>query len=274
MLLALAAPRLPATTEIKALAPTSTHTDIAADSALTQKHKKAAAKVLPKPAVVPFQAGEALDYRISWTTFVMAATVRLSVAERRNLYGWDAWHFRAIASTVPPVRSIFSIDDEFDSYTDAITFAGHQYEMYLDELGRNEKSVMELTPQGGVPRGPVATVIVSPGTRDPLGFLESLRAYDWDHNGELRVPVFDGKNLYEVQASRTMTDPQITVPAGTFPTTHVTMQLNSSGKEVPHTHFELWLGHDAARIPVAMQADIPIGTFRVELTGSHSGATK
>ncbi|MGC1840455.1 MAG: DUF3108 domain-containing protein [Candidatus Acidiferrales bacterium] len=250
------------------------HAGISADSALTQKHRKAAAKAPPKAADVPFQAGEALDYRVSWTAFPMAATVRLSVAERRNLYGWDAWHFRAVASTVPPVRSIFSIDDEFDSYTDAITFAGRRYEMYLDELGRNEKSVMELTPQGAVPRGPVATVIVSPGTRDPLGLLESLRAYDWDHNGELRVPVFDGKNLYEVQASRAMPDSQITVPAGTFSTKHVAIQLFSAGNEVPHTHFDLWLGHDAARIPVAMEADIPIGTFRVELTGLHPGETK
>ena len=177
-----------------------------------QKHKATTANDAARAAIVPFRAGEALEYRLSWASFLTAATIHLDVVERRSLYGWDAWHFRATGSTESPVRALFVIDDEFDSYADAVTFTGHQYEMYLDELGRKDKNIMELTPQGTVPRGTVASVIVPPSTRDPLGFLESVRAFDWDRFTELRVPVFDGKKLYDIHAVRESTDEQISVP--------------------------------------------------------------
>src|ERR1700737_4726485 len=82
----------------------------------------------------PFKVGEKLDYRVGWASFSSAASVRLAVGERRNLYGWDTWHLQALAHTVSPVRSLFVIDDQFDSYTDTQTLASHRYEMYLREL--------------------------------------------------------------------------------------------------------------------------------------------
>src|SRR5208282_5203192 len=117
-----------------------------AESREDQKHKTTPAKESSKPAAVPFQAGETLEYRLSWERFLGAATVRLIVVERRDLNGWDAWHFRALGSSEQPLRAIFAIDDQFDSYTDAVTLAGHRYEMYRDELGRKHQDTIELTP--------------------------------------------------------------------------------------------------------------------------------
>src|SRR5579863_5574972 len=90
----------------------------------------AAVKEMP----VPFRAGEKLEYSVSWASFTAAASVELSDLERRNLYGWQTWHFRATAHTAGTVRTLFPIDDEFDSYTDAATFESRQYEAYLNEL--------------------------------------------------------------------------------------------------------------------------------------------
>ena len=118
---------------------------LARNSGGGQKQKGAAANGTGKAAaaqaaVVPFHVGEQLEYRLSWATFLTAGTVRLSVVERRALYGWDAWHFRATGSSDSPLRTLFTIDDEFDSYTDTATFVSHQFESYLDELGRKEKT--------------------------------------------------------------------------------------------------------------------------------------
>ena len=195
----------------------------------------------PKAAVVPFHAGEQLEYRLSWATFLTAATIRLTVIERRTLYGWDAWHFRATGSSESPLRTLFTIDDEFDSYTDAATFVSHQFETYLDELGRKEKNVMELTPQGTVPRGTVASVIVPPATRDPLDFIESVRAFDWERYPELRVPVFDGKNLYDIHATREALDEKISVPALTCEATRIGIHVFAAGKEpVSYTQLDVY----------------------------------
>jgi hypothetical protein len=273
VLLLLARPRPHASAIASAslpVAPTTAATPVNPPAA-PDSPKSAAEKPLSKGPVFPFEPGEVLSYRVSWTTFTSAATIQISAVERRNLYGWDAWHFRAVANTVQPVRSIFAIDDQFDSYADAATFGSHQYEMNLDELGNQQKNVMELTPQGQVPRSPLASVVVAPGTRDPVTLLESMRAFDWDHNGELRVPVFDGHHLYEIRATREATGEKVSVPTGTYTTTRIAMGIFSNGKEMQATRFELWLANDAAKTPVAVQAEIPFGTFRVELTGIHAG---
>jgi len=239
-----------------------------------KKKKKPAVPAAPQPAPVPFHYGETLDYRVAWATFSTAATIRIATIEQRDLYGWSSWHFRAVANTVKPVRTLFAIDDEFDSYTDAANFSGHQYEMYLDELGRKETNLMEFTPQGSVPRGNVASVIVPPDTRDPIGLLYSLRAADWDHARELRAEVFDGRNLYEVHATRESAEESVTVAAGKYSTSRIAIQVFAHGKEVAGTQFQVWLAHDAAHTPVSMRAEIPFGTFHVELTSAADHAQK
>ncbi len=243
--------------------PPSTETD--------QKQKKPSkdstpAKDAPKDAPVPFAAGEILDYNVSWAAFPSAATLHLSAIERHNLYGWDTWHLRATGSTENPVRRIFEIDDELDSYTDAVTLASHQYETYLNEMGKTEKSTMELTPQGTVPRGGIASVIVPPGTRDPVALLQSMRAWDWDRSPEMRTPVFDGHNLYDVHSNREAADEQVVVAAGDFRTTKIAVHIYKGGTEMQQIRFTLWLAKNAARTPAAMEAELPFGTFRMELT--------
>jgi len=257
---------------ISILAVLSVQPESSCSGAAAQKQRAAPAKSNPKAASVPFQSGEQLEYRLSWANFLTAATVHLTIVERRELYGWDAWHFRATGSSEQPLRTLFAIDDEFDSYTDASSFVGRQFEMYLDELGRKDTNRMELTPQGTVPRGSVASVIVPPATRDPLGFLESVRAINWEREPELRVPVFDGKNLYEIRAARDALNEKISVPGLTCNATRVAIHVFQKGVELDRTKIAIWLQRDGPRMPVAVQAELPLGEFRMEL--SSFGAAK
>src|SRR5438445_8223577 len=60
-----------------------------------------ASKTAPAATSVPFNAGERLSYRVIWSKFsVNAATIQLSVIERRDFFGRLAWHFRALAQTI------------------------------------------------------------------------------------------------------------------------------------------------------------------------------
>ncbi len=278
-LLLLARPRRhaiakPASTAPSAKLASSTEPPVSGADDKTKKPPKDAAKEPPKAATVPFVAGEALDYSASWATFSTAATIRLEAVERRNLYGWETWHFRAKGSTENPVRRIFEIDDEFDSYTDAITLASHQYEMYLNEMGKTEKNVMELTPQGTVARGGIASVIVPPTTRDPIALLESMRAWDWERSPEMRTPVFDGHNLYDVHANREAADEQVSVAAGNFHAAKIAIHIFKGATEMQQTRFTLWVARDTKREPVAMEAELPFGTFRLELAQIAPGNPK
>jgi hypothetical protein len=218
-----------------------------------------------KETLVPFRAGEKLDYRVSWSAFSDAASVQLSVPERRDLFGWQTWHFRAVAHTLSPVRSLFQVDDQFDSYTDTTTLESRQYEMHLNELGKITDKVLHLAPSGPHPHAPGPTVLVLPGTRDPLGAIYALRGVDWQRTPEFSAPVYDGIDLYEMRAQRDAPIEAITVDAGTFPASRISIRVFSQGKELSATHLAMWLANDAAHTPVLMEADLPFGNLRVEL---------
>ena len=228
-------------------------------------------KTDPKPAVnalPPFRVGEQLDYRVSWATFTTAATIRLAVAERRELRGWDTFHLRATARTENAARILYTVDDQFDSYSDTGTLASHQYEMYIREQGKQVDDVIRLLPQGTAVGGSESSVIVLPGTRDPVGVIYFLREVDWQRTPTTAAPVYDGKKFYDLHAQLASAHETVTVPAGSFSASRITVQVFEYRQQTPAASFSIWLAQDAAHTPVLMQADLPFGSVRAELTGA------
>jgi hypothetical protein len=216
----------------------------------------------------PFRAGETLNYRVAWGTFANAASVQLEVAERRNLFGWQTWHFRASGRTVSPARILFTIDDQFDSYTDSASLESRQYEVHLNEMGRQQDRVLRFVPVGQVSRAQGPGIAVPQGTRDPLGAIYSLRSVDWQRSPEVRAPVCDGHDVYEMRARLEAPDEPVTVDAGKFTASRVSIHLYQHGKEVGGTGFFVWVAHDGPRTPVLIQADLPFSSVRIELTSA------
>jgi Protein of unknown function (DUF3108) len=96
--------------------------------------------------------------------------------------------------------------------------------------------------------------------------LEYLRGLDWSHTPEVRSPVFDGHKLYDVRCRFLGKTHGIRVPAGTFNTNKVEIRVLENGQEMKDAHFLLYLTADSARLPVLLEAVLPVATARVELT--------
>jgi len=225
---------------------------------------------IPKEAVVPFKGLEQLAFQVLFSKFtVKAGEMQFNVVEHRDFFGHPAWHFRAAAQTVDTVRILYPLDDQFDSYTDAVRLTSLQYEMYVREAGQKQNQMWRMdTGEEPIPGG-VSAARVIPGTRDPIGLLYALRAADWKGSPELRVPVFEGRHLYDVQARLEEGTSPIKVPAGQFTASQIRIRVFESGHELTDTSFSLWLADDANRTPVLIEATLPIGSARVELTSRH-----
>lgn len=214
---------------------------------------------------MPFRAGETLDYQVAWAAFSNAADVQLNVVERRDLFGWETWHFRVTAHTTGTVRSLFAVDDQFDSYTDAASLESRQYEIYLNELGKKEQKLVHMLAPGQLPRAPGPTVAVPPGTRDPVGAFYALRGVDWKTTPEVRIAVYDGHDMYDVRAKVESPDDAVTVAAGKFSCSRVSIKVFQNQKEVSGIGFTAWFANNAARTPVQIEGDFPFGSVRGEL---------
>lgn len=244
-----------------------------AGASQTRKAKPAprAAKPAADP-VLPLRSGEILDYAASLSKLSNVASIRLTVNERRDFYGRPAWHLQAFAHTLNPLRMIFELDDQFDSYSDASTLACLQYELHLRERGQAVNSVLRMTtgrePAPSAQSGAAAARVL-PGTRDPIGMVQFLRTVDWTKTKEVRAPVYDGRQLYEVVARLVQTSGQVQVPAGAYAVSRIEVRVFERGVEMKDTRFVLSLANNAARTPVLLEAEIPFGQARVELTQSR-----
>jgi uncharacterized protein DUF3108 len=244
-----------------------------ASAGYTQQSKKNKSKGKTKPvaaasvaAPVPFQSGENLEYRVLFSKYaVNAAKIQTTVVEQRNFFGRSAWHFRAVAHTMDTTRALFAIDDQFDSYTSAANLFSLQYEMYLHEQGKAQTNLYRMTGDNDPAPPDVTAVRVAPGTRDAISFLYNLRAADWQKTPELKIPVFDGRKLYDVIAKVDTPQGNVIIPAGNLPAFRVALRVFDHGKEMTDTRFWLWMTKDAAHTPVLVEAEIPFGTARIEL---------
>ena len=119
------------------------------------------------------RTGEVLEFTADVAKVSNVASLRLQVAERRNFLGKSAWHLQAFAHTQSPLRMVFELDDQFDSYSDAGTLSSLQYEMHLSERGQKVDSIQRMTSTGKEPApGDASQTRVLPGTRDPLGMMQ------------------------------------------------------------------------------------------------------
>jgi hypothetical protein len=214
----------------------------------------------------PLRAGETWQYSANVSKLNSVANLRLKVAEKRNFLGKSAWHLQAFAHTENPLRMVFALDDQFDSYSDAGTLVSMQYEMHLNEKGQTVDSVQRMLPavKEPAPADAVAARVL-PGTRDPLGMMQYLRTVDWAKTPEVRSPVYDGHKLYDVHARLEARGEPVTVPAGNFNTLKIELRVLDNGAEMKDAHFILYLSNTDARLPVLLEAVMPFAVARVEL---------
>jgi hypothetical protein len=217
-------------------------------------------------AASPLRTGETWQYSANVSKLNDVANLRLKVAEKRNFLGKTAWHLQAFAHTENPLRMMFALDDQFDSYSDAATLVSMQYEMHLNEKGQTVDSVQRMSPaiREPAPADAIAARVL-PGTRDPLGMMQYLRTVDWTKTPEVRSPVYDGHKLYDVHARLEARGEPVTVPAGSFNTLKIELRVLDNGAEMKDAHFILYLSNTDARLPVLLEAVMPFATARVEL---------
>src|SRR5258707_9352370 len=248
-----------------ALEPTDNTAAVSAPPALP-KTTQPNDRVPPADAGTPLRAGEILEFSADVAKLSNVANLRLQIVERRNFFGKNAWHLQAFARTENPLRMMFELDDQFDSYSDATTLASLQYEMHLSERGEKQESIQRMTTTGAEHAAANATQTwVVAGTRDPLGLMQYLRTVDWEKVREVRGPVYDGHKLYHVRAAYAGTAGGIAVPAGTFATSKIDLRVFDAGAELKDAHFTLYLASNPARTPVLLEAVMPFATARVAL---------
>jgi hypothetical protein len=257
----------PVSASAEAPAPPLPSAPVAASPSVATPASAAGAKGVPAgDPGLPLKGGEVLDFTADVAKVSNVATLELQTVEKRNFYGKNAWHLQAVAHTQNPLRMVFELDDQFDSYSDPTTMTSMQYEMHLSERGQKITSVQHLTSTGRDAASPNAVQThVLPGTRDPLGMMQYLRHVDWTRTQKVEGPVYDGHMLYDVIASLAGSGQSVTVPAGNYSADKVEIRVFDNGQEMKDAHFFVYFAKNDARTPVLLEAEMPFASARVSL---------
>ncbi len=216
---------------------------------------------------VPFKVGETLTFDVSWSTYLTAGTATATVKEKKPSFNSTAYYVVAEGRPTPLLSKLYSLYYKLDTLIDTYTLLPQQGTVYSEEgkrhrfkttqFDRAAKKVHFEYKSDSVARDSFATSAI---TQDALSALYVLRAIPMKAPDRIQMPVSDdGINYmatFDVQASE-----PVKAPIGTLQATRIRVSVVDNKKAPVGKNVTIWLSDEARRLPVKLQADLPVGSF-------------
>lgn len=214
-----------------------------------------------------YQAGETLDYDLSWSN-VSGGAARMTIAPI------DANRYRitSVAKSGAFFSRFFKVRDEIESIVGTDDFSTLQYHKMLQEGSKRKDELTVIDERHHVAIRKGRSVAVPDPVFDPISLMYYVRELDLTpgRTHEFTI-VADGK-VYKVAAI--VGDREtIGTPAGTFKTVVVEPKMESSAGMFKDDQKRLliWYTDDERHIPVRIRSEVKIGSITVSLRGIKSG---
>ena len=250
-----------------------------------KKPAPAPAPIAPKPVAsakprierpVPFKPGETLAYDISWAAFMTAATATVSVKEKRPSYDSIAYYIVAEGQPTSLVAALYKLYYKADTLLDAYTLLPQRGSLYSQEAGRQHLRATRFQQethkaQYEVQSGPTLTNVdaradlsIPASTQDAVSVIYALRALEMKPGATVVIPLSINGNTYHVRVV-TANRESVSCGLGTVSAWKLIPSLVDTQGESEAQNMALWISDDSRRLPVLMQAEFAVGTFKLTL---------
>ena len=219
--------------------------------------------ILPGQSAWPFQIGERLTYNVSFTG-ITAGQASLEVVNDTVVNNYHQLHIRFNARTTFPVSSIYTINDQVDTWLDS------KY-LYTKKLTKNIRegkykndsyTIIDYDQSIAITNGD--TVIIDQFLRDSYSLFYFLRTIPLIIGETIDFTAFDGKKITPFQVI-IKTKETINTMAGTFPCLVVkpfrkgTTLLKNKGDMM------IWFSDDKIRLPIQIRIKLKYGSMLLKL---------
>ncbi|MGE3508011.1 MAG: DUF3108 domain-containing protein [Vicinamibacterales bacterium] len=223
-------------------------------------------------AAVPFKVGETLTFDVSWSSYMVAGTAVTTVRERRSSSAASsAYYIVAEGKPLPLLSRLYTLYYKMDTLLDTATLLPQQMTLYSEE-GRRQRlgttrfdraarrAIFEMTGDRPVK----ANVTVPAQVQDGLSLIYAIRANALTAGTTLTYPILDEGSLYTVSLQASTTE-RVRVPMGEMNAWKLGVRIVGADGHQVGENVGVWISNDARRLPVKMQADLPVGTFMLAL---------
>jgi hypothetical protein len=238
---------------------------------LVQAQQRQRIPAAPRDAAVPFVSGETLTYDVSWSSTVVAGTAMTSVHEKRASGDSFAYYIVAEGRPIPFLARLYNVYYKMDTLLDSVTLLSHRGTLQSEEgAGRRvattrldqkaRRAFFELQGDAVVQ----TEFALPPQAHDGLSALFALRARPLRLGERFTLPVTDGGALYTVGISVGRSE-RVSVAAGTYDAARLTITIRDDQEQDVWKDIAVWMTTGARRLPVKLQAELPVGEFVLAL---------
>lgn len=221
---------------------------------------------------VPFRAGETLTYNVGWSTYFTAGTATMRVQERRPLGGGRAAYILVAEGKPGSVLSaLYDLYYKAETQLDTRTLLPLTASVFSKEGSRTRIKTTHFKGAGRTADYELRTsnvskkqLAVQPFTQDALSAIYVLRSLPFKAPDMLRMPVTTGGDVYRATLNYGAPE-SVKTGAGTFQAWKVSINaIDQAGKPAARG-MTVWFSNDARKLPVKMEAGLPVGSFTLTL---------
>jgi hypothetical protein len=224
-----------------------------------------------RTAKVPFKPGELLTYDVSWSNFLTAGEATLAVKEQRPTGSSSAYYIVAEGKTVGLVSNLYTVYYKADTLLDASSLLPIKGTIFSREgrRTRNKITTFDRKAERAAYEMRTATVMtkdlwIPRDAQDAVSAIFVLRTLTLTPGSKHTMTICDNSQLYRLVAT---VEGRETIKTGLGSRQALRIRpaiFNEKGEPQGRSLF-LWLSDDAARIPLKMTAELPVGSFNLVL---------
>jgi len=227
-------------------------------------------------AAVPFAVGETLTYDVGWSNYLVAGSATTRVVEKRPSTNSTAYYILAEGRPIPLVERFYSVYYKMDSLLDSFSALSQRSSLYTKEgaATRSATTVFNRQTRRASFEWRTGTqtmkdeLAIPANVQDGLATLYALRGHAFRAGETISVPVTDDGMLYTVNFDVGAPEP-IKVPLGAVTAWNLRVTILDGTKQAVGNNVRAWISTDARRLPVRLQADLPVGNFALALRSAQ-----
>lgn len=221
------------------------------------------AAAAPSEAPVPFKVGETLSYDVSWSAVLVAGNATARVVENKG----NAYAIVVEGRPIQMLARLYNLYYRMESLLDSSTLLSQRGSLYSEEGSDKTTGTtrFDRTARRGYYERQAETTQKSDfpipaGTQDGLAAFYAIRAHAFKAGERFTIPVADSGSMYTVQVD--VAQPEtIRAPLGELSAWNLKVGITDAQGQPVWKNIALWVTNDARRLPVKMQADLPVGSF-------------
>jgi uncharacterized protein DUF3108 len=220
---------------------------------------------------VPFAAGETLSYDVSWSSYLTAGTATTTVLEKKPSFNSTAYYIVAEGRPTPLLSKLYSVYYKMDTLLDSFTLLPQRGSVYSEEgkrhrfkttqFDRAAKKVLFEYKSDTTVKSDFPTSAV---TQDALSAIYVLRAIPLKPGEKMTMPIADNGINYKVQFDAGASE-KVRTPRGDQAAVKIRLSVFDDKAQPVGKNVFIWISEDERRLPVKLQADLPVGSFNLLL---------